>query len=160
MKYNKVIDTRLNLFEEYWKELSIYDITMRNEEPSEVRQFAFKYIVDEHCQWLDVLEGGKIVGFLIVADNASEESCHPYTDYTICQAFVSCGYRNQGYMSDKVLSFLHTHRGTYSLDVIRGNHSARHFWIRIFDMVRAERIKIEEVRRDVDQLELLGFSVR
>ncbi len=83
------VDKRLELYYEYWQELSEYDSEMKKYTKEFVSDIALDYMVDIYAEWIDIYCDGKTVGFFIICSKENEQDCHPDTDYTISQAYIN-----------------------------------------------------------------------
>ena len=78
--------------------------------------------IEENREWKDIYCDGKVVGFLIIAEDFN--GC----DYFIQDAYIEPRYRNRGLMTDAIQKQLKEKPGSYFLFVINKNKYARNFW--------------------------------
>lgn len=82
-----------------------------------------------YTEWIDIMQGGTPVGFLVIGYG---DNCHPDADYYIEEAFVSSEYQRQGLMTKTIEEYITAHNGTYCYFTLRKNQYAKEFWEKIF----------------------------
>ena len=118
---------RIALYIEYEKELeAIIDDDDGEQETSEqfIRRMQDLHDTNKYT-WIDISKNREIIGFLIIGYG---EVCHPLCDYFLAQAYIAPEYRETGYMTKAINSWLETHQGKYCMYIINNNKYAKNFW--------------------------------
>ena len=150
---------RFLLYEEYIKYLSQFDKDLKSMSEDTMAEIVADYSMDPDCDWIDIGGSQDPIGFLVICNKEMTSECHPMADYQIAQAYIRGEYRRQGFMTKTVTEYINNHKGIYSFDVIKGNLTARAFWIDLFNKMGAEMYPLAEIRENVECLELFGYSV-
>ena len=97
-------------------------------------------------------------GFVIVGSHAPYS--HPFSDYSICEAYVLPEYRKRGLMTSVVCSLVEECPGKYSLLVLDHNEYAKNFWSKVFASMRYVPYDLDfgAVDSHGDHLCLFGFK--
>lgn len=152
-------ERRHDLYAQYCGELN----TFRGEDETPVGMFEMyenceEYFKATDCTWHDILMDDQIIGFVIVGSHAPYS--HPFSDYSICEAYVLPEYRKRGLMTSVVRSLVEECPGKYSLLVLDHNEYAKNFWSKVFASMRYVPYDLDfgAVDSHGDHLCLFGFK--
>lgn len=148
---------KYTLYKEYCLSLGQYDKRLLSADSNSI---AHEYYLDPQTEWIDIYDEDQPVGFLIICFHGGD--CHPEADYCIAQAFILEEHRRKGLMFNTVSEFLQSHKGIYTLDIIKGNEQAEWFWDKVLEANGAEYIDLPEVRRKsvCGNLNMRSFYIR
>lgn len=152
-------ERKQKLYRDYSFELDQYSEDLAPLTGDEIKRYCDGYISDESSSWKNIFSSeGEIVGFLIIGKKFPEK--HPYSDYSISQAYVAPKYRNQGLMTKRVSAYIQSHHGIYSLLVYKKNKTALIFWPKLFESLDYKPAKFvsEDNNNYEGGLILLGFE--
>ena len=137
--------TRIGLYRKYVEELGPFDPYIAQMGYKETHDVAMYYIETPGVEWVDIKnKEDKTIGFVIFSTVKNDH--HPAADYGICQTYILPKYRRQGIVSKTVKSYLNSHPGIISLDILKKNDKAKAFWKKLMYELDAVEVPLNEIR--------------
>lgn len=109
---------------------------------AEKMTFYGEILSNKDSAWIDIKDGNRPVGFLIVG---TPPNCHPDASYYIEEAYINPNYRRKGLMSKAVSDFVRNNKGTYCLFILNKNDAAKAFWPKTFAKLGYEPCYLRDV---------------